>query len=79
MTTLITCSTSGGSSRLCDARCYNAKKPLCVCICGGANHGAGLEQPTKNTDAQATSWLEQYRAAHPNMGDTLAVQLSLIT
>jgi hypothetical protein len=39
----------------------------------------GLEQAAKNTEAQATSWLEQYRAAHPGMGVAAAVQLSLNT
>jgi len=28
--------------RRCDARCHNAKKPKCRCICGGGNHGGGL-------------------------------------
>jgi hypothetical protein len=32
----------------CDARCYNAQRSNCGCICGGANHGAGLEQAVKN-------------------------------
>ena len=26
----------------CDARCYNAKGTVCKCICGGINHGCGL-------------------------------------
>ena len=28
----------------CDARCYNAKEVHCECICGGKNHGAGLQR-----------------------------------
>jgi hypothetical protein len=26
----------------CDDRCTSARGPLCVCMCGGKNHGAGL-------------------------------------
>jgi len=26
----------------CDARCYNAKGKKCHCVCGGVNHGIGL-------------------------------------
>ncbi len=33
----------------CDARCYNADGPDCDCICGGRNHGAGLEQALEET------------------------------
>lgn len=25
----------------CDPRCMSAKGPICVCNCGGANHGSG--------------------------------------
>lgn len=27
------------AARLCDARCTSATGPVCVCSCGGANHG----------------------------------------
>jgi len=26
----------------CDARCYNAKGKKCNCVCGGDNHGKGI-------------------------------------
>lgn len=29
------------AAHLCDARCLAAIGPICVCSCGGANHGAG--------------------------------------
>jgi hypothetical protein len=29
------------SAKACDARCTNARGPLCECSCGGENHGAG--------------------------------------
>lgn len=33
----------------CDARCYNSKKPVCDCICGGQNHGMGLHRAIQLT------------------------------
>ena len=42
----------------CDARCYGAMQPsklkeprrnACICICGGANHGMGLNRAIRNT------------------------------
>lgn len=27
----------------CDARCYNATSPRCVCLCHGLAHGRGLQ------------------------------------
>jgi len=28
----------------CDARCHTAKGAKCTCICGGLNHGVGLDR-----------------------------------
>jgi len=36
--------------RRCDARCHNATKPRCRCVCGGVNHGVGLEKARANTE-----------------------------
>ena len=36
------------ATRRCDARCYGAKHSKCHCICGGLNHGAGLQQALTN-------------------------------
>lgn len=33
----------------CDGRCYNATWPRCLCICGGINHGVGLQNAAHNT------------------------------
>ena len=33
----------------CDARCYNATEPECVCICRGKNHGIGISKALVNT------------------------------
>ena len=52
MPTLITVYVAGMGKkwqRRCDARCHNATKPRCRCICGGVNHGVGLDQARTNT------------------------------
>ena len=48
MTTLISFSSSSGAQSRCDARCYEARHKNCACICGGRNHGAGLDQAIEN-------------------------------
>ena len=53
----------GGDGELigrCDARCYNAKEPACECICGGKNHGAGLERAAEQTRESAEQWIKAY-------------------
>lgn len=62
MVTLISWSTSGGSKGRCDAKCYEAREPACDCICGGRNHGAGLQRAIENTTQQAQGWISQARA-----------------
>lgn len=57
MTTLIS-QTHGGRTRRCDARCYNGKHARCKCICGGVNHGKGLEKAIENTREMAVKLLE---------------------
>lgn len=37
--TLIYQRTTGGRMNRCDARCHNAKRAKCKCICGGRYHG----------------------------------------
>lgn len=39
MSTFMTWETSGGKKGRCDARCHNAKRPKCRCMCGGDLHG----------------------------------------
>jgi hypothetical protein len=51
MTTLIVVSNSEGVIGRCDAKCYNAKRPICECVCNRANHGVGLVKANKNTQA----------------------------
>ena len=50
MVTLISEVTSGGKRRSCNARCYNAKRDVCVCVCSHQNHGVGQKQATENTE-----------------------------
>jgi hypothetical protein len=64
MTTLIAVYNSEGCVGRCDARCYNAKEPKCECICGGANHGAGLQQALDNTREYVERWVEDYAQKH---------------
>lgn len=41
----------------CDAICYDAEHPKCVCkACEGRNHGAGLAQAIVNTRAMVAEW-----------------------
>lgn len=39
--------------RACDQRCYDARRLGCSCVCGGANHGLGLEHATERHAATA--------------------------
>lgn len=41
----------------CDAVCYDATSPVCVCkACEGRNHGIGLEAAIVNTRAMVDAW-----------------------
>lgn len=47
----------------CGASCYTAQGPVCKCgVCGGVNHGVGVEQATRNTARFAHRWLARYAA-----------------
>lgn len=60
MATLIAAYNSDGCIGRCDARCHNAKGAKCTCICGGKNHGVGLDQARVNTGEIATSALQEW-------------------
>lgn len=62
MTTLISYQSSGGDQGRCDAKCYNAVNSDCTCICGGENHGAGLERALENCRERAEEWVERAKA-----------------
>jgi len=46
---LLEFSLADGTRKKCDARCYNDHRKDCECICGGANHGKGIEVAIANT------------------------------
>ena len=48
MTTVLAVYNSEGCVGRCDANCHDAMSPTCDCICGGANHGKGLQQAIQN-------------------------------
>lgn len=48
-----------GTRRRCDARCYDARHPKCDCVCGGANHGVGLDKAVHNTRVMAQAMVEK--------------------
>lgn len=60
MSTLIAVYNSDGCVGRCDAKCYDATEPACECICGGKNHGAGLQVSMENTRELGEAWLERY-------------------
>lgn len=60
MTTLIAAYNSDGCIGRCDAKCYNATGDSCNCICGGANHGKGLDKARQNTEEMAEEWKKEY-------------------
>ena len=61
MATLIAVYNSEGCQGRCDARCYEAISSECDCICGGRNHGVGLDQAANNTRELADRWIENYK------------------
>ena len=58
MATLIIQGKGDRHDRRCTATCYNAKGADCKCVCGGHNHGKGLEQAIENTAEMAQAILE---------------------
>ncbi len=48
MTTVLAVYNSEGCVGRCDANCHNATESACDCICGGKNHGAGLQKAIEN-------------------------------
>ncbi|MGD0497568.1 MAG: hypothetical protein ABSC23_03930 [Bryobacteraceae bacterium] len=60
--TLISVYDSEGCVGSCDARCYDAKHPLCDCVCGGRNHAKGERAAIANTAEHAEQWAREYEA-----------------
>jgi len=61
MSTLISVYNSDGCVGRCDAKCYDAITPHCDCICGGMNHGAGLNKAQDNTREYCEEWIDRYK------------------
>lgn len=68
MTTLIIVKKSGGRIvGRCDASCYNATAPDCDCVCGGKNHGVGLEKAAQ----QVSEYTEEQLKALAEKGGSV--------
>lgn len=55
-----------GSNQRCDATCHRARKPKCVCICGGRYHGRGSSEAAQQQltrDWLGDDWQAQVAAA----------------
>lgn len=61
MSTLIYQSNGDHCTGKCDANCYDAKNPVCDCVCGGRNHGVGLKQATENTREYIDEIIEELK------------------
>lgn len=59
----------------CDSKCYEAKDSGCSCICGGINHGVGLESAIENTRGNAENLEETHD--HIDIPGNRPVQLNL--
>jgi hypothetical protein len=68
MTTLMAVYDVDGCAGQCDAECYAAAgSGSCGCICGGQNHGAGLNQAIRNTLKYWGQWLDRVTEANPSI------------
>lgn len=73
MPTLISVHNSNGCVGRCDAKCYNALRPECDCICGGLNHGVGLYEAIENTKGMSD---ESVRINCRERGDDKNIRVS---
>jgi hypothetical protein len=71
VTTLIHVGNSEGTVGRCDAKCYEAHGGECSCICGGINHGKGLEEARENTLALAKEQIEAIQARGGYIADEI--------
>jgi hypothetical protein len=53
-----------GTVRVCGPACYDAKGPVCACICGGLHHAKGFAFARQNAD-------ETLKAIAQRSGDPL--------
>ena len=45
----------------CDINCFGGDDSRCECVCGGLNHGVGIEQAVEQTRRMADEWIEAHR------------------
>lgn len=69
--TLIHVGNSSGTVGRCDAKCYDATGPDCDCICGGRNHGKGLEPAVDNARECFAEILKEHPEATPWLDSSL--------
>jgi hypothetical protein len=82
MTTVIAVYSSEGCVGRCDARCHEAVKHDCDCICGGKNHGVGVKQAIANNHERiglTPEDLERFARLHGFKADELRVYDALQT
>ena len=72
MTTLI--HAQGAGAGRCDAKCYDAQGPECDCVCGGMNHGAGVQGATDRTKELAGEMLKEVERRGGFIADELRQQ-----
>jgi len=75
--TLIAVYNSSGCVGRCDAHCYEATCQSCTCICGGKNHGAGLDKAQDNTRELCEKWMEEYNETYAGTDKELSWKLPL--
>lgn len=76
MTTVLAVYNSEGCVGRCDANCHDAKSTSCDCICGGKNHGAGLQKAIENNReliGLTPEDLQRFAEAHGYKPDDLRV------
>lgn len=82
MTTVLAVYNSDGCVGRCDANCHDAKSPACDCICGGKNHGQGLQKAIENNHERfglTPEDLARFAEAHGHNPDELKVVDRLTT
>jgi len=69
MTTFLTAHNWSGHVGRCNAKCYNATKQKCTCICGGRNHGVGPQGAYENTTKITESEIKENYQVKTGIGN----------
>jgi len=76
MATLIAVYSSERCVGRCDANCYNAVHARCACICGGVNHGLGVDLARANVldgVGLKASDLKRFAAEHDHQCELVVI------